>query len=140
LRRQERDLAVLIRINTDLDRRDRDRLASAGRLRDTALVKVEADRQCFDSLRRIYYQKVADFRHLASREVVAPLAQEVVASEDRAIQLDNSVSEVGIREREVIDAWEKVKLEITTEAQRSRYASPRVLPKRGLGGCRSTPL
>lgn len=122
LRRQERDLAELVRINTDLDRRDRDRLASAGRLRDTALAKLEADRQRFDSLRRVYDQKVADFRHLASREVVAPLAQEVVASEDRAIQLGNSVAEVSIREREAIDVWDKVKLEIATEAQRRRYA------------------
>lgn len=122
LRRQQKDLAELIRINTDLDRRDRDRLVSAGRLRDTALAKLEADRQRFDALRRIYAQKVADFRHLARREVVAPLAQEVVASEDRAIQLSNSIADLGIREREAIDVWEKVKLDIDTEAQRRRYA------------------
>jgi len=81
-----------------------------------------ADRQRFEALRSIYDQKVADFRHLARREVVAPLSQEVVASEDRAIQLGNSVAEVGIREREAIDTWENVKLEIDTEAQRRRYA------------------
>jgi HlyD family secretion protein len=34
LRRQEKDLAELIRINDDLDRRDQARLASARRLRD----------------------------------------------------------------------------------------------------------
>ena len=122
LRRQEKDLSELIRINADLDQRDRGRLASAGRLRDTALAKLEADRQRFQALRRIYDQKVADFRHLARREVVAPLAQEVVASEDRAVQLGNSLAEVGIRQREAIDVWEKVKLEIETEAQRRRYA------------------
>ena len=122
LRRQQKDLAELIRINVDLDRRDRDRLVSAGRLRDTALAKLEADRQRLETLRRIYDQKVADFRHLARREVVAPLAQEVVASEDRAIQLGNSVADLGIREREAIDVWEKVKLDIDTEAQRRRYA------------------
>ena len=122
LRRQQKDLAELIRINADLDRRDRDRLVSAGRLRDTALTKLEADRQRFEALRRIYDQKVADFRHLARREVVAPLAQEVVASEDRAIQLGNSVADLAIREREAIDVWEKVKLDIDTEAQRRRYA------------------
>jgi HlyD family secretion protein len=54
--------------------------------------------------------------------VVAPLAEEVVASEDRAIQLDNSVAELGIRQREAIDAWEKVRLAIETEAQRRRFA------------------
>jgi hypothetical protein len=56
----------------------------------------------------------------------------------RRLLLDGE--QVGIREREAIDAWEKVKLEITTEAQRRRYANPRVLPKRGLGGYRSTPF
>jgi len=122
LRRQEKDLAELIRINADLDRRDRDRLGSAGRLRDTALAKLEADRRRFENLRSIYDQKVADFRHLARRQVVAPLAQEVVASEDRAIQLGNSVADVGIRKREAIDVWENVKLEIETQAQRRRYA------------------
>ncbi len=122
LRRQEKDLAELIRINADLDRRDRARLASARRLRDTALAQLEGNRERLDALRRIYDQKVADFRHLARREVVAPLAGEVVASEDRAIQLDNSVAELGIREREAIDAWEKVRLAIDTEAQRRRFA------------------
>ena len=122
LHRQEKDLSELIRINVDLDQRDRGRLTSASRLRDTALTKLEADRQRLEALRRIYDQKVADFRHLARREVVAPLAQEVVASEDRAIQLGNSVADVGIRQREAIDVWEKVKLEIDTEAQRRRYA------------------
>ena len=97
LRRQERDLAELIRINADLDRRDQIRLAAAQRLRNTALAELEEDRRRFDGLRRIYDQKVADFRHLARREVVAPLAQEVVASEDRAIQLDASVAELRIR-------------------------------------------
>ena len=122
LRRQEKDLAELIRINADLDRRDQARLASARRLRDTALAQLEGNRERLDVLRRVYDQKVADFRHLARREVVAPLAGEVVSSEDRAIQLDNSVAELGIREREAIDAWEKVKLGIDTEAQRRRFA------------------
>ena len=122
LRRQERDLAELIRINTDLDRRDQIRLAAAQRLRNTALAKLEEDRSRFNALRRIYDQKVADFRHLARREVVAPLAQEVVASEDRAIQLDASVAELRIREREALDNWQKVKLEIDTDRLRRRYA------------------
>ena len=122
LQRQERDLAELIRINADLDKRDQIRLSAAQRLRNTALAKLEEDRRRFDALRRIYDQKVADFRHLARREVVAPLAQEVVASEDRAIQLDASVAELRIREREALDSWQKVKLEIDTDRQRRRYA------------------
>ncbi|MCP9859401.1 MULTISPECIES: NHLP bacteriocin system secretion protein [unclassified Cyanobium] len=121
LRRQEKDLAELIRINADLDRRDQARLASARRLRDTALAQLQGNRERLDALRRVYDQKVADFRHLARREVVAPLAGEVVASEDRAIQLDNDVADLGIRQREAIDAWETVKLGIETEAQRRRF-------------------
>ncbi|MEB3318293.1 MAG: NHLP bacteriocin system secretion protein [Cyanobacteriota bacterium] len=122
LRRQQRDLAERIRINADLDRRDRMRLASAQQLRDTALAKLQQDRRRFDALRRLYDQKVADFRHLARREVVAPLAQEVVASEDRATELDVSVAALEIREREALDRWQTVKLEIETEALRRRYA------------------
>lgn len=45
----------------------------------------------------------------------------MVASEDRAIQLDNDVADLGIRQREAIDAWETVKLGIETEAQRRRF-------------------
>ena len=75
LRRQEKDLAELIRINADLDRRDLDRLVSAGHLRDTALAKLKADRRRFEERQSIHDQKVADFRHLARREVVAPLAR-----------------------------------------------------------------
>ena len=121
LRREEKDLAELIRIDADLNRRDAARVEAARRVRDTALAKLEDDRERFDRLRRVYDQKVADFRHLARREVVAPLAQEVVATEDRAIQLDTDVAELRIREQKVIDAWEAVKLEIDTEAQRRRF-------------------
>ncbi len=121
VRRQEKDLAELIRIDANLNRRDAARLNAAGRVRDTALAKLEDDRERFDRLRRLYDQKVADFRHLARREVVAPLAQEVVATEDRAIQLDTDVAELRIREQKVIDTWEAVKLEIDTEAQRRRF-------------------
>jgi HlyD family secretion protein len=69
LRRQERDLAQLVRINADLDRRDRARLETAERVRDTALAKLEEDRRRFDRLRATYDQKVADYRLLARREV-----------------------------------------------------------------------
>ena len=64
LRRKEKDLAELIRINADLDRRDLARLASAGRLRDTALAKLEADRRRFKELQSIYDQKAVSYTHL----------------------------------------------------------------------------
>ena len=121
LRRQQRDLAQLIRINSDLDRRDAARLSSAERLRDTALAKLEEDRRRFDGLRRTYDQKVADYRLLARREVVAPLAEEVVATEDRATQLDAEVAELRIREQRAREAWEAVRLQVETEAQKRLY-------------------
>ena len=121
LRRQEKDLAELVRINDALNRRDAARLESARRVRNTTLAKLEDDRNRFDRLRRVYDQKVADFRHLARREVVAPLAQEVVATEDRALQLDTEVAELHIREQQAVNDWEGVQLEIATEAQRRRY-------------------
>jgi len=121
LRRQQRDLAQLIRINSDLDRRDAARLATAERLRNTALAKLEDDRRRFDGLRRTYDQKVADYRLLARREVVAPLAEEVVATEDRATQLDAEVAELRIREQRAREAWEAVRLQVETEAQKRLY-------------------
>lgn len=121
LRRQERDLRELIRINDDLNRRDAIRLDAAQRLRDTALAKLNAEDLRLANLRRVYDQKVADFRLLSRREVVAPLAQEVVSTEDRATQLAVAIENLRIREKEVVDAYEKVKLEIDTEQQRRRY-------------------
>ena len=121
LRRQERDLRELIRINDDLNRRAAIRLDAAQRLRDTALAKLNAEDRRLANLRRVYDQKVADFRLLSRREVVAPLAQEVVSTEDRATQLAVAIENLRIREKEVVDAYEKVKLEIDTEQQRRRY-------------------
>lgn len=106
LRRQERDLRELIRINDDLDRRDAIRLAAAGRVRDTALAKLQAEDRRLASLRRTYDQKVADFRLLSRKEVVAPLAQEVVATEDRATQIAVAIENLRIREKEVVDVYE----------------------------------
>jgi HlyD family secretion protein len=121
LRRQERDLGELIRINANLDRRDAIRLEAARRVRDTSLAKLRAEDRRLASLRRTYDQKVADFRLLARRAVVAPLAQEVVSTEDRATQLAVAIDNLRIREKEVVDAYEKVKLEIDTEQQRRRF-------------------
>jgi len=121
LQRQERDLGELVRINDDLDRRDAIRLAAARRVRDTSLAKLQAEDGRLAALRRTYDQKVADFRLLSRREVVAPLAQEVVSTEDRATQIAVAIDNLRIREKEVVDAYEKVKLEIDTEQQRRRY-------------------
>ena len=121
LRRQEHDLLQLIGINANLNQRDGVRLESARRVRDTSLAKLQSERLRLGRLRRTYNQKVADFRLLARRDVVAPLSEEVVATEDRATQLDVTIENLRIREKEVLDAFEKVKLEIDTEQQRRLY-------------------
>lgn len=121
LRRQERDLAELMAINSDLNRRDGVRLQSARVVRDTVLTKLNRERQRLVALRQTFNQKVADFRLLARQEVVAPLAEQVVATEDRATQLDVAIENLRIGEMEAEDALQKVKLEIDTEQQRRRY-------------------
>ena len=72
-------------------------------------------------MRQTYNQKVADFRLLAREEVVAPLAEQVVSTQDRATQLDVAIENLRIGEKEAEDVFEKVKLEIETEQQRRRY-------------------
>ena len=121
LRRQQRDQRELIRLNDDLNRRDGLRLASARRVRDTALAKLARDLRRYRNLRDTYDQKVSDFRYLARQEVVAPLAQEVVSTQDRATQLDVAAAELKIREKEAIDAYQKVKLEVETAQLQRRY-------------------
>lgn len=121
LRRQQHDLQQLIAINATLDHRDAMRLEAARHVRDTSLGKLERERRRLSSLRRTYNQKVSDFRLLARREVVAPLAEEVVATEDRATQIAVTIENLRIREKEVLDAYEKVKLDIDTEQQRRLY-------------------
>jgi HlyD family secretion protein len=121
LRRQEHDLLQLNGINASLNYRDGVRLVSARRVKDTSLAKLQNERQRLGRLRFTYDQKVADFRLLARRDVVAPLSEEVVATEDRATQIDVAIENLRIREKEVVDAYEKVKLEIDTEQQRRLY-------------------
>lgn len=121
LRRQQRDLAELERINTDLDRRDGVRLEAARRVRDTALQKLAAEDRRVSDLHTTYRQKVADLRHLARRQVVAPLSREVVDTEDRSTQLAVQLDNLRIGEKQAIDLYEKVKLEVATETQRRLY-------------------
>jgi HlyD family secretion protein len=121
LERQERDLRELIAINNDLDRRDAIRLRAALDVRTTALAKLARERQRVRRLQQTYAQKVADFNHLARTQVVAPLAQEVVATSDRNTQLLVELDELNIREKDVISTYTKVKLDIDSERQQRRF-------------------
>ena len=121
LERQERDLRELVQINADLNHRDAIRLQAALELRNTALSKLERERKRLRSLQDTYAQKVVDFAHLARSEVVAPLAQEVVATSDRNTALQVELDDLRIREKEVISAFTKVKLDIDSEQQQRRF-------------------
>ena len=121
LERQQRDLRELEQINSDLDRRDAIRLQAAREVRTTALDKLARERQRVRRLQQTYAQKVADFNHLARSQVVAPLSQEVVATSDRNTQLLVELDELNIREKDVISAYTKVKLDIDSERQQRRF-------------------
>jgi len=121
LERQQRDLRELVQINDDLNRRDAIRLRAAHDVRDTALRKLAREQQRVQTLQKVYAQKVADFAHLARSQVVAPLAQEVVATSDRNTQLQVELDELRIRDKDVVSAYTKVKLDIDTEQQQRRF-------------------
>ena len=121
LEQQQRDLRELEQINTDLNRRDAARLQAALEVRNTAQRKLERERQRLLTLQRTYAQKEADFAHLARSEVVAPLAEEVVSTSDRNTQLQVELDDLAIREKDVVSAFTKVKLDIETEQQQRRF-------------------
>ena len=129
LERQERDLRELVQINTDLNRRDAIRLQAARELRNTALSKLERERRRLRSLQDTYAQKVVDFAHLARIEVVAPLAQEVVATSDRNTALQVQIDDLRIREKEVISAFTKVKLDSPLKLHKTTQAALVLFPK-----------
>ncbi|WP_255124645.1 NHLP bacteriocin system secretion protein [Synechococcus lacustris] len=121
LQRQNRDLAELIAINANLNRRDSSRLRAAQNLKNTALVKLQSDAVNLRQLKTTYDQKLADYRYLAAREVVAPLAAPVVSTEDRSTQLAVNIADLRIQERAAQDQYQKIKLEIDSEQQQRDY-------------------
>ena len=121
LQRQNRDLAELIAINANLNRRDGSRLRAAQNLKNTALVKLQSDAANLRQLKTTYDQKLADYRYLAAREVVAPLAAPVVSTEDRSTQLAVNIADLRIQERAAQDQYQKIKLEIDSEQQQRDY-------------------
>jgi HlyD family secretion protein len=121
LEQQQRDLRELMQINANLNHRDAERLQAASEVRNTALRKLDRERQRLRRLQGTYAQKVADFAHLAKSEVVAPLAQEVVSTADRNTQLQVELDDLAIRQKDVVSAYSQVKLAIDTEQQQRRF-------------------
>ncbi len=121
LQQQRGNLAQLERDNRDLDRRDALRLSSERLSVDTALAKLAQDRRRYQELAATYAEKVRNLRWLSRREVVAPLASEVVAAEQGLTSTSVSLDAVRIQEKELLTRYEQVRLDIQTQALRRRY-------------------
>jgi HlyD family secretion protein len=121
LQQQRGNLVQLERINRDLDRRDQLRLESEKRAVDTALAKLAEDDRRFRALQTTYAEKLRSLEWLSRRQVVAPLSAEVVAAEQGYTGAGASLDQVRIEERRVLADWQRVRLQIETEAQQRRF-------------------
>ena len=121
LQQQKGNLAQLERINRDLDRRDRLRLSTEQLSVDTALAKLRDDRRRYQRLQATYADKLSSLEWLAKREVVAPLSSAVVATEQGFTSTSVDLDQVAINEKTVLTDYQKVKLQIESEAQQRRY-------------------
>jgi HlyD family secretion protein len=121
LQQQRGSLAQLERINRDLDHRDKLRLETEKLALETALAKLDDDSQRYRALQATYASKLRNLEWLGRREVVAPLSSEVVAAEQGLTASSVNADQVKINRRQVVTAYEQVKLQIDTEALQRRY-------------------
>jgi HlyD family secretion protein len=121
LAQQRGNLRQLERDNARLDERDAQRLASEKRAVDTALAKFAADRRRYAALQSTYAAKLRSLDWLARREVVAPLSSEVVMAEQGLTSTAVSLDEIKIQEKNVLTAYQQVKLTLETQALQRRY-------------------
>ncbi len=118
--RQRQNLLELKAHNQRLDQRDRLRLSTEKKAVDTTLLKLSSDRVRYGELKQLYGNKLTNLNWLAKREVVAPLAQEVVQVERGYVDTNVSLDELRIREKNVLTSYQNVKLQIETEALERR--------------------
>ncbi len=121
LQQQRGNLAQLERDDRELDRRDDLRLGREKASVDTALAKLAQDRRRYEALAATYAEKVRNLRWLTGREVVAPLAVEVVAAEQGLTSTSVNLDAVRIQEKEWLSRYEQVKLDIQTQSLQRRY-------------------
>jgi HlyD family secretion protein len=121
LQQQQGNLSQLERHNAQLDARDDQRLNTERRSLETALAKFSNDRQRYGQLKDTYASKLRNLEWLARREVVAPLASEVVSAEQGFTSTDVSLDNIRIQEKNVLTNFEQVKLDIETQALQRRY-------------------
>ena len=121
LRQQQGNLAQLERQNQALDRRDALRLQTERQARDTALARLEDTRRRTTELAATYDERLQRLEWLARKKVVAPLASEVVSTEQAATRTAVDLDAVAVERRRVLADYQKVKLAVETEGLDRRF-------------------
>ena len=121
LDQQKGNLRQLERQNEELDARDSLRIRTAKLALDTALAKLDDDAKRLARLQATYTSKVDNLNWLARREVVAPLAQEVVAAEQGLTTTSVQLDDIKIQRRDQITNFQQIKLNIESEQLDRRF-------------------
>ena len=121
LDQQKGNLRQLVRQNEELDARDALRIRTAKLALDTALAKLDDDEKRLARLQATYNSKVDNLNWLARREVVAPLAQEVVAAEQGLTTTSVQLDDIKIQRKDQITNFQQIKLNIETEQLDRRF-------------------
>ncbi|WP_413324986.1 NHLP bacteriocin system secretion protein [Synechococcus sp. MIT S9503] len=121
LDQQKGNLSQLVRQNDELDERDALRIRTAKLALDTALSKLDDDEKRLARLQATYASKVDNLNWLARREVVAPLAQEVVAAEQGLTTTSVQLDDIKIQRKDQTTNFQQIKLNIETEQLDRRF-------------------
>ena len=121
LDQQKGNLRQLVRQNEELDERDALRVRTAKLALDTALAKLDDDEKRLARLQATYNSKVDNLNWLARREVVAPLAQEVVAAEQGLTTTSVQLDDIKIQRRDKTTDFQQIKLNIESEQLDRRF-------------------
>ena len=121
LDQQKGNLRQLERQNDELDARDALRIGTAKLALDTALAKLDDDEKRLARLQATYNSKVDNLNWLARREVVAPLAQEVVSAEQGLTTTSVQLDDIKIQRRDQITNFQQIKLNIESEQLDRRF-------------------
>ena len=121
LDQQKGNLRQLVRQNEELDARDALRIRTAKLALDTALAKLDDDEKRLARLQATYNSKVDNLNWLARREVVAPLAQEVVAAEQGLTTTSVQLDDIKIQRRDKTTDFQQIKLNIESEKLDRRF-------------------
>ena len=121
LDQQKGNLRQLVRQNKELDQRDALRIRTARLALDTALAKLDEDEKRFSRLQATYTSKVDNLNWLARKEVVAPLSQVVVATEQGLTTSSVQLDDIKIQRRDQTTNFQQIKLNIENEQLDRRF-------------------